>query len=41
MRLSMILTPFSEENLQLAAQIGVEEIVLVYPGPEKDSLIKA
>lgn len=41
MRLSMILTPFSEENLQLAAQIGVEEIVLVYPGPEKNSLIKA
>ena len=41
MRLSMILTPFSGENLELAAQIGVEEIVLVYPGPEKNSLIQA
>ena len=31
MRLSMIVTPFSDENLQLAAQVGVEEIVMLYP----------
>src|ERR1700728_738152 len=33
MRLSMIVNPFTERNLQLAAQVGVEEIVLTYPGP--------
>jgi mannonate dehydratase len=40
MRLSMIVTPFSGENLQLAAQVGVEEIVAVYPGPGQDPLRK-
>ena len=41
MRLSMIVTPFTGENLQLAAQVGVEEIVAVYPGPGKESLLQA
>jgi mannonate dehydratase len=40
MRLSMIVTPFTGENLQLAAQVGVEEIVAVYPGPGKEPLLK-
>lgn len=32
MRIALLLTPFSEENLQLAAQTGVTEIVSIYPG---------
>ncbi len=34
MKLSMIVNPFTERNLQLAAQVGVSEIVLTYPGLE-------
>ncbi len=34
MRLASVLTPLSDENLTLAAQCGVEEIVLRYPGPD-------
>jgi mannonate dehydratase len=33
MKLSMIVNPFTERNLEWAAQVGVEEIVLTYPGP--------
>jgi mannonate dehydratase len=36
----MIVTPFTGENLQLAAQVGVEEIVAVYPGPGQKPLLK-
>ncbi len=36
----MIVTPFCGENLQLAAQVGVEEIVAVYPGPGLENLLK-
>jgi len=32
MKLSMVVNPFNERNLQLAAQVGVSEIVLTYPG---------
>lgn len=32
MKLSMIVNPFTERNLQLAAQVGVSDIVLTYPG---------
>jgi len=32
MRLSMIVNPFTERNLQLAAQVGVSDIVLTFPG---------
>ena len=32
MKLSMIVNPFTERNLQLAAQVGVSEIVMTYPG---------
>jgi hypothetical protein len=29
----MIVNPFTKRNLQSAAQVGVEEIVLTYQGP--------
>jgi len=32
MRISLLLTPCSDHHLQLAAQIGVTDIVAVYPG---------
>src|SRR5687767_12998198 len=32
MKLSMIVNPFTERNLQLAAQVGVSEIVMPYQG---------
>jgi len=41
MRLSMIVNPFTERNLQLAAQVGVTDIVLTYPGLEPGKLIEA
>lgn len=34
MRLATVLTPFSDENLQLAAQCGVTDVVHRYPGPD-------
>lgn len=34
MRLSTVLTPVSDENLQLAAQCGVTDLVHRYPGPD-------
>jgi hypothetical protein len=27
MKIALVVTPFSDENLQIAAQLGVEEIV--------------
>lgn len=39
MRLSMILTPLDERNLQLAAQVGVSDIVIQYPGLELSRLL--
>lgn len=41
MRLSMIVNPFNERNLQLAAQVGVSDIVLTYPGPGLQPLLEA
>lgn len=38
MHLASVLTPLSAHNLQLAAQCGVEEIVVRYPGPKRDDL---
>lgn len=37
-KLSMVVTPPSEENLRLAAQMGVEHIVGRYPGPGAQKL---
>lgn len=34
MKLASVLTPLSDENLTLAAQCGVEQIVVRYPGPD-------
>jgi mannonate dehydratase len=41
MRLSMIVNPFTDRNLQLAAQVGVSDIVLTYPGPGLAPLLDA
>jgi mannonate dehydratase len=38
MKLSMIVNPFTERNLQWAAQVGVDEIVFNYPGPGVEPL---
>ena len=38
MRLASVLTPLSDENLQLAAQCGVTDIVQRYPGPDPQVL---
>lgn len=38
MRLATVLTPLSDENLQLAAQCGVEDVATRYPGPELGEL---
>lgn len=38
MRLASVLTPQSDENLQLASQTGVTDIVSRYPGPGLDAL---
>ena len=40
MRLATVLTPMSDENLQLAAQCGVTEVVHRYPGPDAAVLQK-
>ena len=34
MRLASVITPFSDENLALAAQTGVTDITIRYQGPE-------
>ena len=38
MRISMMLTPMCDENLELAAQVGVEEIVTMFPGVQNGEL---
>ncbi|MEX2171232.1 MAG: mannonate dehydratase [Pirellulales bacterium] len=40
MRLGMIVTPMSDCNLQLAAQVGVTDIVTIYPGLELAALLE-
>ena len=40
MKLASVLTPLSEENLVLAAQCGVDEVVARYPGPDLARLDK-
>jgi mannonate dehydratase len=39
MRLAMIVTPMSDRNLQLAAQVGVTDIVTIYPGLQLKPLL--
>lgn len=40
MRLATVLTPTSDENLQLAAQCGVTDIVTRYPGPTVEDVAR-
>ena len=40
MKLSMMIHPFNDRNLQLAAQVGVSEIVIPYPGEDLKALIE-
>ena len=40
MRLSTVLTPMSKENLTLAAQCGVTDVVGRYPGSSLDDLVR-
>jgi mannonate dehydratase len=39
MRLATVVTPLSDENLALAAQCGVTDVVTRYPGPALDDLL--
>lgn len=41
MRIALVVTPPTEHHLRLAAQIGVTDIVLRYPGLELDPILKA
>ncbi len=41
MQLATVLTPESAENLQLAAQCGVTDVVTRYPGPGRERLVAA
>lgn len=36
----MMIHPFNDKNLQLAAQVGVEEIVIQYPGDDLKALLE-
>ena len=40
MKLAMLVNPFTERNLRLAAQVGVEQVVVPYPGLAQDALPK-
>lgn len=40
MQLATVLTPMSDENLTLAAQCGVTDVVERYPGPNLDDLLR-
>ena len=40
MRLATVLTPMSDENLTLAAQCGVTDVVGRYPGTSLDDLLR-
>ena len=40
MRLATVLTPMSDENLTLAAQCGVTDVVGRYPGTNRDDFLR-
>ena len=40
MRIALVLTPLSDENLQLAAQVGATDVVARYPGLDYDELAR-
>ncbi|MBN1343110.1 MAG: mannonate dehydratase [Phycisphaerae bacterium] len=39
MRITLVLTPMSDQNLRLASQVGVTDIVTRYPGTHLDELL--
>jgi mannonate dehydratase len=39
MEIAMLVNPFTDRNLQLAAQVGVTEVVVNYPGLELSTLV--
>lgn len=39
MKIALLVTPFDDHHLQLAAQIGTEEIVSIYPGLDRADLL--
>jgi len=39
MRIASVLTPLSDYHLQLAAQVGVTDVVVRYPGPDPATLL--
>ncbi len=39
MRITLVLTPLSDENLRLASQVGVTDVVTRYPGLKEDELL--
>lgn len=39
MQLASVITPFSEENLKLAAQVGVSNVTIRYPGNQLQELL--
>jgi mannonate dehydratase len=41
MKLASVLTPLSHTNMRLAAQCGVEGVVIRYPGSTRDALVAA
>ncbi|MBM3460324.1 MAG: mannonate dehydratase, partial [Armatimonadetes bacterium] len=38
MRLTSVVTPFTDHNLQLVSQVGVTDVTTRYPGPEPGAL---
>ncbi len=40
MKIACLLTPLDDHNLKLASQVGVEEIVSVFPGTQMDHLLR-
>lgn len=40
MKLASVINPMTDDNLRLASQVGVQEIVTRYPGPGLDELLK-
>ncbi len=40
MRIALLITPFTDQNIQRAAQIGVTDIVSVYPGLDLNYLLE-
>ena len=40
MKLAMLVNPFTDTNLPLAAQVGVTEVVIPYPGLNRQNILE-